>query len=77
MTDGGWLEGDVALITGGGSGIGRALVQRFVAEGASVVVLDRSPERVEELVAAFDGEVAGVSGDVTAFEDNERAFSSP
>jgi NAD(P)-dependent dehydrogenase (short-subunit alcohol dehydrogenase family) len=70
---GGWLEGDVALITGGGSGIGRALVQRFVAEGASVVVLDRSPERVEELVAAFDGEVAGVSGDVTAFEDNERA----
>jgi NAD(P)-dependent dehydrogenase (short-subunit alcohol dehydrogenase family) len=44
-----------------------------VAEGASAVVLDRSPARVEELVAAFHGEVVGVGGDVTAFEDNERA----
>jgi NAD(P)-dependent dehydrogenase (short-subunit alcohol dehydrogenase family) len=70
---GGWLDDDVALITGGGSGIGRALVERFVAEGASVVVLDRSPERVDQLVAAFDGEVLGVSGDVTAFEDDQRA----
>src|SRR6266508_2779185 len=69
----GWLKGDVAVITGGGSGLGRALVQRFVAEGASAVVLDRSPARVEELVAAFDGAVVGVPGDVTAFEDNERA----
>ena len=70
---GGWLDDDVALITGGGSGIGRALVERFVAEGASVVVLDRSPVRVDQLVGAFDGEVLGVSGDVTAFEDDQRA----
>jgi cis-2,3-dihydrobiphenyl-2,3-diol dehydrogenase len=69
----GWLEGDVAVITGGGSGMGRALVERFVAEGASVVVLERSPARVQELEAAFAGAVVGVAGDVTAFEDNERA----
>ena len=37
----GWLEGKVALITGGGSGIGRALVERFLEEGASVGVLER------------------------------------
>ena len=42
----GWLEGDVALISGAGSGLGRALVDRFVAEGARVVAFDRSPERV-------------------------------
>ena len=39
----GWLDGQVALVTGGGSGIGRAVVARFIAEGARVGVLDRVP----------------------------------
>ena len=42
----GWLEGDAALVTGGGSGLGLALVQRFVNEGARVAVFDRSDERL-------------------------------
>ena len=37
----GWLDGQVALVTGGGSGIGRAVVARFIEEGARVGVLDR------------------------------------
>ena len=46
----GWLEGDAALVTGGGSGLGLALVERFVDEGARVAVFDRSQERVDAVV---------------------------
>ncbi|WP_415796041.1 SDR family NAD(P)-dependent oxidoreductase, partial [Mycolicibacterium frederiksbergense] len=37
-----WLTGQVALVTGGAAGIGLAVVERFLAEGACVGVLDRS-----------------------------------
>ena len=69
----GWLEGKVALITGGGSGIGRALVERFLDEGARVGVLERSYEKVKELQEQFGDNVVVVQGDVTRLEDNERA----
>ncbi|MEU9448908.1 3-(cis-5,6-dihydroxycyclohexa-1,3-dien-1-yl)propanoate dehydrogenase [Streptomyces sp. NPDC048277] len=49
---GGWLEGHSALITGGGSGIGRAVAERFLAEGASVTVLGRDKTRLDEVVRA-------------------------
>lgn len=48
----GWLEGDVALVTGGGSGIGRAVAERYIAEGASVTILGRDLARLQAVVAA-------------------------
>ena len=48
----GWLDGEVALVTGGGSGIGRAVVERYVEEGARVAVMDRVADRGDELKRA-------------------------
>ena len=69
------LEYQVALVTGGGSGIGLGIVNRFVAEGARVMVLERVPERVTELESEFGGSVKAIQGDVTRLADNQRAVS--
>ena len=69
----GWLDGQVALVTGGGSGIGRAIVERFVKEGAKVGVMDRAAERLEEIRSDLGQDVVGIPGDVTSLEANGRA----
>jgi NAD(P)-dependent dehydrogenase (short-subunit alcohol dehydrogenase family) len=71
----GWLEGKIALITGGASGLGRAIVTRFLDEGAGVAVLDRSRPRIEQLQAELGDRIATIVGDVTSLEDNQRAVA--
>jgi meso-butanediol dehydrogenase / (S,S)-butanediol dehydrogenase / diacetyl reductase len=64
------LEGKAAIVTGGGSGIGRAICTRFAAEGASVVVADIVGERAEEVAAEIGGRA--VQADVTVAADVAR-----
>ena len=71
----GWLEGEVALVTGGSSGIGRAVVNRYIEEGARVGVVDIVQDRLDELAAAYGDRVVCVHGDVTRLEDNHRAVA--
>jgi cis-2,3-dihydrobiphenyl-2,3-diol dehydrogenase len=71
----GWLEGKIALITGGGSGLGRAIVARFLEEGARVGVLDRSRAACERLRAELGDHTTVTEGDVTSLADNRRAVA--
>ena len=71
-----WLENEVAVVTGSGSGIGRAVVARFVEEGAKVVAFDMSGERLAALKDEVGDSVAVVSGDVRSLVDNRRAVAA-
>jgi len=72
----GWLDGKTALVTGGGSGIGRAVVARFVEEGARVAVMDRVVARGTALRREFGDKVIALSGDVTQLADNKAAVAA-
>jgi NAD(P)-dependent dehydrogenase (short-subunit alcohol dehydrogenase family) len=75
----GRLEGKVALVTGGGGGLGRAMVDRFVAEGASVLILEIEPVRAKETEATLSAQgfrIAANIGDVTKEADVKEAVRS-
>jgi cis-2,3-dihydrobiphenyl-2,3-diol dehydrogenase len=72
----GALTDEVVLITGGASGLGRAIVDRFLEEGAKMAVLDRAPDRLADVAAANPDRLAVVAGDVRSIADNQRAIEA-
>lgn len=69
------LEGKVAVITGGNSGIGLATAKRFVQEGAHVVITGRRQKELDEAAASIRDNVTTVTGDITRFEDLDRLYA--
>ena len=70
----GRLEGKVALVTGGSSGIGLATAQRFVSEGAYVFITGRRQAELDAAVELIGCDVTGVRGDVSKAEDLDNLF---
>src|SRR5580765_3647150 len=72
------LEGKVAAITGGTRGIGRAIAEAFLREGAKVVINGRNEEKGQRALAEMKGgdDVIFVAGDVKVREDCERIIDT-
>ena len=70
----GKLEGKVAVITGGNSGIGLATAKRFVREGAQVFVTGRRASDLEKAVKEIGRNVTPFQGDVSVMSDLDRLF---
>jgi NAD(P)-dependent dehydrogenase (short-subunit alcohol dehydrogenase family) len=66
------FAGKVVLVTGGGSGIGRATARAFAAEGATVVVAGRDEQRLASAVREIGGDASAVTVDVTDSADVAR-----
>ncbi|HEV7210731.1 MAG TPA: 3-oxoacyl-ACP reductase family protein [Blastococcus sp.] len=64
----GKLDGKIAIVTGAGQGIGRAIAEKFAAEGATVVASDLNETTAKETAAAIGGGALGIRADVTSRE---------
>src|SRR3954470_17803883 len=74
MSNGKKLEGKVALITGGSSGLGLATAKRFVAEGAHVFITGRRQPELDAAVKEIGGSISAVRSDVSNLADLDRLF---
>src|SRR5882757_8707276 len=68
------LQGKLAVITGGTTGIGLAAAKLFVKEGAYVFITGRRQKELDEAVQAIGSNVTGVQGDVAKLTDLDRLY---
>src|ERR1700733_6940561 len=71
----GKLDGKVAVITGGSSGIGLATAKCFVEEGAHVVITGRREKELKDAASFINRDVTTVVGDVSRLEDLDRIYA--
>ena len=71
----GKLDGKVAVVTGGNSGIGLAAAKRLVADGAYVFITGRRQSELDAAVKQIGRNVTAVQGDVSKLEDLDRVFA--
>jgi len=72
----GKLEGKVAVITGGSSGLALASAKRFVEEGAYVFITGRRQEALDEAIKLIGRNVTGVRGDAASLDDLDHLFDT-
>ena len=70
------LENKIAIITGGGTGIGLSCTRLFCREGAKVAIFGRRKNRLDNAVREIGEDVLAVSGDITRHEDIKRLVES-
>src|SRR5882672_9084512 len=70
------LEGKVAVVTGGNSGIGLATAKRFYEEGARVVISGRNQKTLDEAVKAIGKDVIAVRADVSKAEELDKLYAT-
>jgi NAD(P)-dependent dehydrogenase (short-subunit alcohol dehydrogenase family) len=68
------LQGKIAVVTGGSSGIGLATAKRFVKEGAYIFITGRRQAELDKAVAEIGSNVTAVQGDVSNLDDLDRLY---
>ncbi|WP_329537658.1 SDR family oxidoreductase (plasmid) [Streptomyces sp. NBC_01450] len=69
------LEGKVAVVTGGASGVGLGIAQEFVDQGATVVITDLQQDQIDAAVAVIGPKASGVVADVSKLADMKAVYS--
>jgi NAD(P)-dependent dehydrogenase (short-subunit alcohol dehydrogenase family) len=76
MTETKKLQGKVAVITGGTTGIGLATAKLFVKEGAYVFITGRRQKELDEAVKAIGSNITGIQGDIAKLSDLDRLYEA-